>query len=69
MSETLSYTDAVRLLGGERSKVVTALDALTGGAMLATATSVPAVLGWFDAKAEFVRLSHDLLHQLTAAPA
>jgi hypothetical protein len=64
MPETLSYTDAVRLLGGERSKLVTALDALTGGAMLATATSVPAVLGWFDAKAEFVRLSHDLVRQI-----
>ena len=43
----------------------TALDALTGGAMLATATSVPAVLGWFDAKAEFIRLSHDLVRQLS----
>ena len=35
------------------------------GAMLATAVPVPAVLGWFDARAEFIRLGHDLVRDFT----
>ncbi|GIG90207.1 NACHT domain-containing protein [Plantactinospora endophytica] len=61
MPRTLSYADAARLLGGARSPVVTALDKLTGGALLGAAVAVPAVLALFDAKAEFVRLSHELV--------
>jgi len=64
VSRRLSYAEAARLLGGGRSPVVTALDTLAGGALLGTAVAVPAVLSLFDAKAEFVRLSHDLVGRL-----
>ncbi|MEU2700425.1 NACHT domain-containing protein [Micromonospora aurantiaca (nom. illeg.)] len=61
MSDTLSYADAVRLLGGEKSKAVDWFDKLTGGVLLAASVPVPALLGIFDAKAEFVRLGHELV--------
>ncbi|WP_158273899.1 NACHT domain-containing NTPase [Micromonospora sp. RP3T] len=61
MPDTLSYADAVRLLGGEKSKVVDWFDKLTGGVLLAASVPVPALLGIFDAKAEFVRLGHELM--------
>ncbi|MFI6759407.1 hypothetical protein ACIBF5_09725 [Micromonospora sp. NPDC050417] len=44
MPKTLSYADAVRLLGGEKSRVVDLLDTLTGAAMLAASVPVPGVL-------------------------
>ncbi|MFI2713065.1 NACHT domain-containing protein [Micromonospora sp. NPDC018662] len=61
MPDTLSYADAVQLLGGEKSKVVDWFDRLTGGVLLAASVPVPALLGIFDAKAEFVRLGHELV--------
>ncbi|BCY07570.1 NACHT domain-containing NTPase [Actinoplanes sp. L3-i22] len=68
MNEGLGYADAVRLLGGQDSKVVSALEKVTGGLMLAgTASGTPIaapLLGWFDAKGEFVRLSHELVRGL-----
>ncbi|MEU4780763.1 hypothetical protein [Micromonospora sp. NPDC023633] len=65
MAKTLSYADAAVLLGGRNSPVVTALDRVTGGLMLSAAPVFPAVLAWFDAKAEFVRLGHELVRGLT----
>jgi hypothetical protein len=59
---TFSYREAAILLGGKQSKLVTALDKATGGIMLGAATAVSEVLSWFDAKADFVRLSHDLVN-------
>ncbi|MGI5148417.1 NACHT domain-containing protein [Plantactinospora sp. CA-294935] len=67
MPRTLSYADAARLLGGARSPVVTALDNVTGGALLGAAVAAPAVLALFDAKAEFIRLSHELVGRLSEA--
>ncbi|MFI6820746.1 NACHT domain-containing protein [Micromonospora sp. NPDC050187] len=64
MPEVLSYADAVRLLGGERSRFVEAFDRLAGWALIAGSVPVPALLGLFDAKAEFVRLGRDLLRHL-----
>ncbi|WP_416903074.1 NACHT domain-containing protein [Micromonospora echinospora] len=64
MGEVVSYADAVRLLGGERSRFVEAFDRLAGWTLLAGSVPVPALLGLFDAKAEFVRLGRDLLRQL-----
>ncbi|HEY0697424.1 MAG TPA: hypothetical protein VGD43_06400, partial [Micromonospora sp.] len=64
MSEVLSYTDAVRLLGGQKSRFVAVFDRLTGGVLLAASVPLPALLGIFDAKAEFVRLGHDLVRDL-----
>jgi hypothetical protein len=62
--DTLSYADAVRLLGGERSRIVTVLDRVAGWAMLA-GSPLPDVLGWFDAKAELVRLGHELVREVS----
>ncbi|GIE90632.1 hypothetical protein SAMN06264365_12146 [Actinoplanes regularis] len=61
MPRPLGYSDAVRLLGGQDSKVVAALEKITGGLLLLGTPAVPTLLGWFDAKAEFVRLSHELV--------
>src|SRR5689334_7031595 len=57
----LGYADAVRLLGGKDNRIVTALDKITGGILLGAAVGVPALLGWFEARAEFARLSQDLV--------
>ncbi|WIM98819.1 hypothetical protein ACTOB_002436 [Actinoplanes oblitus] len=61
MARSLGYSDAVRLLGGQDSKVVAAIEKITGGVLLAATPAVPALLGLFDAKAELVRLGHDLV--------
>lgn len=65
MPGPLSYADVVRLLGGEQSTLVTALDKFTGGALLGASVAAPALLGLFDAKAEFIRLSHELVREFT----
>ncbi|MFI5914092.1 NACHT domain-containing protein [Dactylosporangium sp. NPDC051541] len=63
MPRVLSYSDAVRLLGGE-GPTVRALDRLTGGLLLGAGVAFPAVLGWLDARAEFVRLCHRLVRDV-----
>ncbi|MBO3746636.1 hypothetical protein J5X84_11215 [Streptosporangiaceae bacterium NEAU-GS5] len=72
MARSVSYADAVRLLGGE-TETLRRLDRLLGGALLAAsagalATGAPviaavgaAALSLFDAKAEFIRLGHELI--------
>ncbi|MEV0426904.1 hypothetical protein [Micromonospora sp. NPDC050495] len=65
MPDNLSYADAVRLLGGEKSTALDWFDRLTGGALLAASVPVPALLGIFDAKAEFVRLGHELVRSVS----
>ncbi|MBP2323015.1 hypothetical protein JOF56_003400 [Kibdelosporangium banguiense] len=64
---TFSYREAAILIGGRQSKLVTALDKATGGIMFGAATVVSDVLSWFDAKADFVRLSHDLVNAVIEA--
>ncbi|WP_433831813.1 NACHT domain-containing protein [Actinoplanes sp. CA-015351] len=64
MPRSLSYTDAVRLLGGQDSTVVAAIEKLAGGVLLVAAPGVTELLSWFDAKGEFVRLSHELVRGL-----
>lgn len=62
MPRTYSYADAVRLLGAKQSRILAALDRLVGGALLSGATlGLSELLGWFDAKADFVRWGHELL--------
>ncbi|HEX8870386.1 MAG TPA: hypothetical protein VF821_32275, partial [Lentzea sp.] len=62
MAKTFSYSDAVKLLGKKESALVSALDKLAGTALLGgLAFCASDLLGWFDAKVEFVRLSHQLL--------
>ncbi|MER7444151.1 NACHT domain-containing protein [Micromonospora avicenniae] len=61
MPDALGYADAVRLLGGEKSRLVDWFDKLTAGTLLVAAVPVPALLGIFDARTEFVRLGHELV--------
>ncbi|GAA1856746.1 NACHT domain-containing protein [Asanoa iriomotensis] len=63
MAAKLGYADAARLLGGGESTLIKTLDKLTGGLMLGASIALPGVLSWFDAKAEFIRLSHDLVRK------
>jgi hypothetical protein len=59
---TFSYADAVKFLGGKENKIVAKLDKLLGGALLAgSGFDLFGLLGWFDAKVEFIRLSHELV--------
>lgn len=61
----VTYADAARLLGGSNSKIVTALDRLTGGLLLAaTAAGSGFALSLFAARDEMVRLSSELLVDL-----
>ncbi|WP_169950731.1 NACHT domain-containing NTPase [Microbispora sp. H11081] len=65
MANKLSYADAVKLLGGSGSALVTALDKLTGGALLAaTGGGGEFALSLFDAKGEMARLSGALISGL-----
>ncbi|SNS65601.1 hypothetical protein SAMN05421812_101281 [Asanoa hainanensis] len=57
MPRSLSFADAVRLLGGQDSKVVGMLETAAGWLMAGFAPFVGDVLGWFDYKAELGRLS------------
>ena len=66
MSKRLSYGEAVRLLGGQDSKIVSALDKLAGGVLLGgAAAGVPGMLTLFGAKGEAVRLGHELVRKLS----
>ncbi|MFI0259166.1 NACHT domain-containing protein [Streptomyces sp. NPDC017056] len=65
MPGTFCYADAVKLLGGADSRVVTALDRLTGGALLvATGGGSALALSLFDARGELARLSGQLVSGL-----
>lgn len=66
MSKKLSYADAVKLLGGADSKLVKALDRLTGGLLLAVSGGGSVfVLNLFDAKGELAQLSGELISSLS----
>lgn len=61
----LCYADAAVLLGGRRSKLITTLNHLTGGALLAASGAGSGfALSLFDAKSELFKLSTDLLDKL-----
>jgi hypothetical protein len=61
----LSYADAVLLMGGRESRTVTALDRLSGGALLAaSAAGGGFALSLFEAKGEMARLSGELVREL-----
>ncbi len=65
MARGLSYTDAVRLLGGRENRTVAALDRLAGGLLLvASAAGAGFALSLLDPKSELVRLSGDLVSGL-----
>lgn len=67
MGRELSYADAVKLLGGVDSAVVSALDRLTGGLLLAVSAGGSAfALNLFEPKGELARLSGQLVSGLSA---
>ncbi|MFC7528190.1 NACHT domain-containing protein [Actinoplanes sp. GCM10030250] len=63
MPKALSYADAVRILGqGPDFDWMRRLNDLTGGLLLSATLVTPAtVLSWFDAHAQFARLSQQLV--------
>ncbi|HZN19658.1 MAG TPA: hypothetical protein VFB84_15975 [Micromonosporaceae bacterium] len=62
MTHWLSYSDAVKLLGGRNDKTVHAIDRLTGGLLLvASAAGGGFVPNLFDPAARLARLSGDLV--------
>jgi hypothetical protein len=66
VSKRLSYGDAVRLLGGQDSKIVSALDKIAGGVLLGGAVAgLPGMLTLLGAKAEVVRLGHEVVRKLS----
>ncbi|MGH3855995.1 MAG: NACHT domain-containing protein [Pseudonocardiaceae bacterium] len=61
----MSYTDAVKLLGGRENRTVAAVDRLVGGLLLvASAAGAGFALSLFDPKSELARLSGDLVSGL-----
>ncbi|MEU4422573.1 AAA family ATPase [Actinoplanes sp. NPDC024001] len=65
MPQGLTYHDAVKLLGGS-GPLVRIADNLLGGALsLATAGGSDAALSLFDAKAEAIRLGHQVSSRIT----
>jgi hypothetical protein len=65
MSNKLCYADAVKLLGGADKGIVSALDRLTGGLLLAaTGGGANFVLSLFDVEGELARLNRELVSGL-----
>jgi len=63
---TFSYADAVKLMGASEHKLVKALDKVLSGTLLAgSVLDVFGLLGWFDAKSDFIRLSHEYAVKLS----
>lgn len=65
MTKKFSYADAVRLVGEKENKLAAALEKILGAALLGGVIGgVSDLLGWFGAKADFIRLSRELLIKL-----
>jgi hypothetical protein len=65
MSDKLGYADAVKLLGGADKGIVSALDGLTGGLLLATTGGGASfVMSLFDVRGELARLNQELVSSL-----
>lgn len=62
MRRKISYAEAVRLLGAPEHPVVAAVDRILGGVLFGgSVLGAAQLLGWFDAKVEFIKVSHQLL--------
>ena len=60
-----TYVDAAKLMGEHHSRVVSTLDRLTGGMLLAASVVNPLfVLNLFEAKSELARLSDELAREI-----
>jgi CheY-like chemotaxis protein len=65
MSDKLGYADAVKLLGGADKRIVSALDGLTGGLLLAaTGGGASFVMSLLDVRGELARLNQELVSSL-----
>lgn len=63
MSKTLSYFDAVRLLGGDQ-RLLARIDSIVGGVILGAAPAMPAALALLDAKTELIKIGSGLITRL-----
>lgn len=62
MKRSYSFADAVKTLGAEEDELLEVLDRHVGGALLGDAEfGLSELLGWFAARAEFVRIARELL--------
>jgi len=64
VDKPLSYADAVALLRGPAERWADAFDKLTATGMLGSLVQFPDLVGWFDARAEFARLTHEVARHL-----
>jgi hypothetical protein len=64
MSNSLSYADAVKLLGGADKRIVSTLDRLTGGLLAGTGGGASFLLSLFDVQGELARLNMQLVSGL-----
>lgn len=65
VSRQLEFKDAVRLLGGQDNKIIDALDRISSGILFGASIRIPALLGLFEARAEFIRLSKQLVNHFS----
>ncbi len=65
MTKSLSYTDAVKLLGGADHRLITLVNRLTGGVLsAATGGTAELLINLFDVQGELADLSGDLIRGL-----
>ncbi|QKV73155.1 NACHT domain-containing NTPase [Amycolatopsis sp. Hca4] len=57
----LTYRDAVKILGSGNNTLVSALDKIFGGLLLAATPVAPGLLSIFDAKSELTKVANDLV--------
>ncbi len=66
MTKAFSYTDAAKLLGGRENRILASIDKLMGGILFASAAAGhPFALGLFEAKSELLRLSGELVSDMS----
>jgi hypothetical protein len=64
VAASLSYADAIKLLRDPGTRFARVADRLTASGMLGAVVAVPEILGWFDARSEFARLSQELVQHM-----
>ncbi|MFF5292283.1 NACHT domain-containing protein [Paractinoplanes globisporus] len=68
MARTISYADAVRILGGgPESAVFRRVNAMTGGLLAGAAVAAPQLLALLDLRTELARVSGELVNTATRA--
>ncbi|WP_433302903.1 NACHT domain-containing protein [Actinoplanes sp. CA-030573] len=68
MAKTISYADAILILGGgPQSAIFRRVDAMTGGLLAGAAIAAPPLLGLLDLRAELARVSGELVNAASRA--